>query len=151
MTFVSPESIQYVSRVFSHDQRSDILRLDTTILPEAKHLLNIVNSQNNERLFFADEVVLVEGLSDRMFFEAVLDKHGRSSSSRSILEVVSVGGKGFFEAYAKVLRSCAIPYSIVADLEVPSVFRLPTSGFHATSFPSCCPLSQATRNCVGDL
>jgi predicted ATPase len=116
-TFVSPESIQYVSRVFSHDQRSDILRLDTTILPEAKHFLNIVNSQNNERLFFADEVVLVEGLSDRMFFEAVLDKHGRSSSSRSILEVVSVGGKGFFEAYAKVLRSCAIPYSIVADLD----------------------------------
>lgn len=116
-TFVSPESIQYVSRVFSHKQRSHILRLNTTMLPEAKHLLNIVNSQNNERLFFADEVVLVEGLSDRMFFEAVLDRHGRSSSSRSILEVISVGGKGFFEAYARVLRACEIPHSIIADLD----------------------------------
>ncbi len=105
-TFVSPESIQYVSRVFSRQQRSHILRLNTSVLPEAKHLLNIVNSQNNERLFFADEVVLVEGLSDRVFFEAVLDLHGRSSSSRSILEVISVGGKGFFEAYAKVLTGC---------------------------------------------
>jgi putative ATP-dependent endonuclease of OLD family len=116
-TFVSPESIQYVSRVFSHSQRSHILRLNTTALPEAKHLLNIVNSQNNERLFFADEVVLVEGLSDRMFFEAVLDRYGRSSSSRSILEVISVGGKGFFEAYAKVLRACEIQYSIISDLD----------------------------------
>lgn len=116
-TFVSPESIQYVSRVFSHDQRSHILRLNTTALPEAKHLLSIVNSQNNERLFFADEVVLVEGLSDRIFFEAVLDRHGRSSSSRSVLEVISVAGKGFFEAYAKVLRACEIQYSIISDLD----------------------------------
>ncbi len=116
-TFVSPESIQYVSRVFSYQQRSHILRLDTKALPEAKHLLNIINSQNNERLFFADEVVLVEGLSDRMFFEAVLDRHGRSASSRSILEVISVGGKGFFEAYAKVLRACEMQYSIVSDLD----------------------------------
>ncbi|MDO8370202.1 MAG: AAA family ATPase [Candidatus Nitrotoga sp.] len=116
-TFVSPESIQFVSRVFSHQQRSHILRLNTTILPEAKHLLNIVNSQNNERLFFADEVVLVEGLSDRIFFEAVLDQHGRSSSSRSILEVISVGGKGFFDAYTKVLRACEMRYSIISDLD----------------------------------
>jgi len=116
-TFVSPESIKYVSRVFSLQQRSHIIRLDTTVLPEAKHLLNIVNSQNNERLFFADEVVLVEGLSDRMFFEAVLDRFGRSESSQSILEVISVGGKGFFDAYAKILKACQINYSIVADLD----------------------------------
>jgi putative ATP-dependent endonuclease of OLD family len=116
-TFVSPESIQFVSRVFSHEQRSHILRLNTTALPEAKHLLNIVNSQNNERLFFADEVVLVEGLSDRMFFEAVLDRFGRSASSRSILEVISVGGKGFFSAYTRVLKACQIKFSVIADLD----------------------------------
>lgn len=116
-TFVSPESIQYVSRVFSSYQKSHILRLNTTALPEAKHLLNIVNSQNNERLFFADEVLLVEGLSDRIFFEAVLDRHGRSTTSRSILEVISVGGKGFFDAYAKVLQACEIQYSIISDLD----------------------------------
>ena len=134
-TFVSPESIQYVSRVFSHQQQSHILRLNTTVLPEAKHLLNIVNSQNNERIFFADEVVLVEGLSDRMFFESVLDLYGRSSSSRSILEVISVGGKGFFEAYAKVLRACEIQYSIISDLdyveqvgspEIKALFKIDT-------------------------
>jgi putative ATP-dependent endonuclease of OLD family len=116
-TFISPGSIQYVSRVFSHEQRSNILRLDTTELPQSKHLLNIINSQNNERLFFADEVVLVEGVSDRIFFEAILDRFGRSGSSNPIVEVISVGGKGFFEAYASVLRSCSIKFAIVADLD----------------------------------
>jgi putative ATP-dependent endonuclease of OLD family len=50
-TFVSPESIQCVSRVFSRNQHSNILRLPTTDLPNAKHLLQMVNSQNNEGIF----------------------------------------------------------------------------------------------------
>jgi putative ATP-dependent endonuclease of OLD family len=50
-THVSPDSIQYISRVFSRDQQSNVLRLATASLPEAKHLLQIVNSQNNEGIF----------------------------------------------------------------------------------------------------
>jgi len=37
------------------------------------------------------------------------------------------------------------------NLEVPSVFRLPKGGFHATSFSCCCLVSQASMNCTGDL
>jgi energy-coupling factor transporter ATP-binding protein EcfA2 len=115
-TFVSPDSIQYVSRVFSRDQNSQIVRLNSP-LPDIRHLFNIINSQNNERIFFADHVVLVEGLSDRILFGALLDKLGRGKSSKSILEVVSIGGKGFFAAYEKVLVACSVRYSIVADLD----------------------------------
>lgn len=114
-TFVSPDSIQYISRVFSREQQSRIARLVPTSLPDAKHLLNIVNSQNNEGIFFADEVVLVEGISDRIFFEAVLDHFGRGTTYKSTLEVISVGGKGLFAAYQKLLGACQVSYSIVAD------------------------------------
>jgi len=114
-TFISPDSIQYVSRVFSREQQSQILRLATTSLPDAKHLLHIVNSQNNESIFFADEFVLVEGLSDRIFFEAVLDRFGRGTTYKSTLEVISVGGKGLFNAYGKLLAASQVPYSIIAD------------------------------------
>jgi putative ATP-dependent endonuclease of OLD family len=132
-TFVSPDSIQFVSRVFSREQRSHVLRMASAGLPEARHLLNIVNSQNNERIFFADAVVLVEGLSDRIFFEAVLDKLGRATIFQSTLEVISVGGKGLFDAYGKLLDACGVPFSIVADRdyieeigtnEVKSLFKL---------------------------
>ena len=114
-TFVSPESIQYVSRVFSLDQKSRVRRLDAAVLPESRHLLSIVNSQNNERLFFADKVVLVEGISDRIFFETLLDHFGRGVSTATVLEVISVGGKGLFDAYSKILKACDIQYSIIAD------------------------------------
>ena len=35
--------------------------------------------------------------------------------------------------------------------EVPSVFRLPKGGFHATCFSCCWSLIQFSRNCTGDL
>ena len=116
-TFVSPQSIQYVSRVISKDQKSRIVRLNSTVLPETKHLFNIVNSQNNERIFFADKVILVEGISDRIFFEALLEAYGQSDAGKSIIEVVSVGGKGFFKSYKKILEACQIEHSIIADLD----------------------------------
>lgn len=114
-TFVSPDSIQYVSRVYSHDQKSRMVRLNSAALPDNRHLFNIVNSQNNERIFFADRVVLVEGLSDRIVFERVLDLHGRAEAGRPTVEVVSVGGKGLFDAYRAVLASCNIEHALIAD------------------------------------
>jgi putative ATP-dependent endonuclease of the OLD family len=115
--FVSPASIQYVSRVFSTSQHSEIVRLKNEALPEDKHLFSIVNSLNNERMFFADKVVLVEGISDRLFFDAVFRKLGLGEGSTQIYEVISVGGKGFFEPYEKVLKACRVPYAVIADLD----------------------------------
>lgn len=135
-TFVAPESIKYVSRVYSQDQKSNIVRLNIEALPDNRHLFNIVNSQNNERLFFADRVVLVEGISDRLFFEAVLDLHGRSEANRLTIEVIAVGGKGFFESYRRILQACKIEYAMVADRdyveqigpnEIKSLFALNVS------------------------
>ena len=114
-TFISPQSIQYVSRVSSVEQRSQIRRLNSGALPEAKHLLNIINSQNNERLFFADAVVLVEGISDRLVFQRMLDERSKGRAAKPVIEVVEIGGKGFFGAYQKLLEACQIPYSLIAD------------------------------------
>jgi ABC-type lipoprotein export system ATPase subunit len=113
--FVSPASIQYVSRVYSERQQSRIVRLGDSSLPERKHLFGIVNSQNNERVFFADLVVLVEGISDRIFFEAVFEHFKVGEGSGKVYEVVSVGGKMLFKQYERLLSACHIPYLIIAD------------------------------------
>lgn len=113
--FVSPSSIEYVSRVYSTEQRSAIVRLNNSNLPEPKHLFSIVNSQNNERMFFADKVVLVEGISDRIFFESAFNRLGVTSGSVRTCEVISVGGKGFFAPYQALLEACKVPYAVIAD------------------------------------
>lgn len=116
-TFVSPASIQYVSRVYTQDQKSKVVRLNSTSLPNAKHLFNVVNSQNNERIFFAEKVLLVEGLSDHIFFEKVLSivwrRAGRTGEPP--VEVISVGGKHLFAAYASLLSACKVQFATLAD------------------------------------
>lgn len=113
--FVSPESIQYISRVYSKEQKSHIDRLNKADLPNIKLLFNIVNSQNNEKIFFADRVVLVEGISDRIVFSELLkDSH---KDTGKVIEVVSVGGKGFFAPYERLLDACKIDYCLIADLD----------------------------------
>lgn len=115
-TFISPASIQYVSRVYSENQRSNIVRLSTESLPNEKHLFNIVNSENNERVFFADAVVLVEGLHDRIVFERVLDIVAKKNALNApSVEVVSIGGKGLFAAYQQLLDACKVGWWAVAD------------------------------------
>ena len=114
--FISPNTIQYVSRVYMDDSQSRIVRLNESDLPSTRHLFQIVNSQNNERIFFCDFVILVEGIGDRLFFEAILGRFSENGMSiGQTYEVVDVGGKGFFDAYSKVLKACKIPFSIVAD------------------------------------
>ncbi|GGH07783.1 hypothetical protein GCM10007036_02870 [Alsobacter metallidurans] len=127
-TFISPASISYVSRVFSRDQRSSIVRLQDADLPDKKHLFGIVNSQSNERIFFTQRVILVEGLSDRLFFEKLFSELYPERTSN--YEIVSVGGKSFFVSYAQILKSCKIDFYIIADLDyvtdigTPSVRQL---------------------------
>ncbi|MCX8492151.1 MAG: AAA family ATPase [Cyclobacteriaceae bacterium] len=116
--FASPETIKYVSRVYSEDQRSRIVTLnDAEQLPSAKHLFSIVNSQNNERVFFADLVILVEGISDRIFFEALFKHFEKQQNSGRVFEVVSVGGKNLFKHYANLLDAFKVPFVVIADLD----------------------------------
>ena len=132
--FVSPQSIQYISRVYSRAQQSFITRLNRQELPISKHLFNTINSQNNEKIFFADKVILVEGISDRIVFSA-LQRNAPKASSK-VIEIVSIGGKGFFDTYKKILNACEVEYTIIADLdyieqigtqELKSLFKLNVS------------------------
>lgn len=117
-TFISPSSAPYVSRVYSEQQKSRIIAIDPKILPTTKHQFEAINSQNNERMFFADLVVLVEGPSDRMFFEKLLELRSKGfTSGGATLEVISVGGKTMFEQYASILEAWKVRHVRIADLD----------------------------------
>jgi predicted ATP-dependent endonuclease of OLD family len=55
------------------DEGSARIALRDVELPEKKNLVRIINSQNNERVFFAEKVVLVEGITDRLVFSSLVE------------------------------------------------------------------------------
>jgi hypothetical protein len=77
----------------------------------------MINSQNNERVFFADGAVLVEGMSDRIVFSSLLDAGSTRFANNEAIEIIEVGGKNNFEGYRLLLSALNTPCKIIADLD----------------------------------
>ena len=70
-------------------------------------------------IFFARRVVLVEGVSDKLFLETILNQDsGRGDDA----VVVDVGGKKSFWKFRKLLEMFEIPFVILADGDAVNQF-----------------------------
>ena len=140
--FVTADTLGSLKRVARIGGQSAVIPLDATSLGNHRELLQMINSHNNEKLFFADKIILVEGIHDRLVFGKILDellktpniaapelaKPSTTSVSESpkspgigatqaaeIIEVLEVFGKGNFKKYRDLLDSIHVPSFIVAD------------------------------------
>ena len=114
--FVTPDTINSITRVYKvGGGGSTHIALRDVTLPEKKSLVRMINSQNNERVFFADKAVLVEGISDRLVLASILDAASVRFSNNEAIEILEVGGKGGFAEYRALLDALKTPSFIVAD------------------------------------
>ena len=91
------------------------------------NLVRMINSQNNERLFFADKVVLVEGITDRLVLTSLLEAAALLFRNSAAIEVIEVGGKGSFAEYQSILQGLLTPSFIVADRDYLSEVGSPAT------------------------
>lgn len=115
--FISPESIEHVTRVYVKDRKSYVKKLSPEQLPSTASQVRIINSQNNEKIFFADAVILVEGQSDRIFWEKIYASFYEKTSVSKEIQFVDVGGKSELKKYAAILEAYEIQYAVIADLD----------------------------------
>jgi putative ATP-dependent endonuclease of the OLD family len=120
--FVSPDTINTITRIHRKDRHgSTKVALRDVALPEKKSLVRMINSQNNERIFFADKVVLVEGITDRLVFSSLIERAAAKFSNHQAIEVVEVGGKHNFGDYSALLDALATDSYVIADLDYLSL------------------------------
>jgi hypothetical protein len=50
-------------------------------------------------------------------FDALFRHFGVGEGGGKVYEIISVGGKGLFSQYEKLLKACQVPYAIIADLD----------------------------------
>jgi putative ATP-dependent endonuclease of OLD family len=113
--FVAPDTMNDVTRIYRSDGASQRVLLRDVELPEKKSLVRMINSQNNERMFFADKVVLVEGITDRLVMTSLVDGVSARMASNEAVEVIDVGGKHNFKDYKALLAALRTPAYIMAD------------------------------------
>ena len=111
--FVQPEEIDHIWRVARDDNRNTKVHT----LADAKEKLNIerleqeINADNSE-MFFADNVLLVEGVSDRILMRGLIDRfyHGEDD-----VKVIYASSKDNIDIYASVFRAFTIPFQVMLD------------------------------------
>ncbi len=112
--FVSKKTVSKTIRINKNDDNaSEVVCLQNREFGSVKDILHIVNTHNNEKIFFADKVVLVEGIHDRIIYEVLLQHYVATGSE--IIEVVEVHGKHNFKKYRKFLEIFRIQNFILAD------------------------------------
>lgn len=112
--FVNEKTVEKMFRVYMDNETSKVIQPQRESLPKIKDLLHIVNTFNNEKIFFADKVVLVEGISDRLIFQRLLAEYQRNN--QEAIEVLEVHGKQNLLKYREFLSLFNIRNYIVADL-----------------------------------
>lgn len=116
--FVTPDTINSIIRIFYNSTTgSSHVALRDVELPAKKSLVRMINSQNNERVFFADKAVLVEGITDRLIFSSLLDASAVMFANNEAIEIIEVGGKGNIEDYRRLLDALKTPSFAIADLD----------------------------------
>jgi putative ATP-dependent endonuclease of OLD family len=114
--FINQRTISKIVRVYKSSGKSTIKKIVKSNFDETKDLLHIINSHNNEKIFFADKVILVEGITDRIFWEQLINIYKKAENSE-IIEVLEVHGKINLEKYRKFLEKIELDNYIIADLD----------------------------------
>jgi len=114
--FVSKKTVSKTIRIYKNSENaSEVIYLKKKKLGSVRDLLHIVNTHNNEKIFFADKVVLVEGIHDRIIFEKLLQYYSKNGTE--IVEVVEVHSKHNFKKYKNFLEGFKIINFVICDLD----------------------------------
>lgn len=114
--FIKPTTLKNIIRIYkTKDNISRIIPIDKSNFSSSRDLLHIINTQNNEKMFFADNVVLVEGIKDRIIFKTLIDFFSNLGNNAEITEVIDVGSKTLLLRYRKFLNSIGVVNYIISD------------------------------------
>jgi len=86
------------------------------IIPLPEHENRIIKelTTSSSELFFADKVILVEGISDKIFLQKVAD----IINPKNNLTFIETHSKSNFHVFTNILLQLKIPFAIVCDRDV---------------------------------
>lgn len=110
--FVNASSLHQVYRVLKDDQGSHVYYMSQAGRGvNRRRLVQELNSDNVE-MFFADKVLLVEGVSDRILMRGLIDRFYKGHED---IKVIYTHGKSNIDVYMNLMKIFRIPYLVMLD------------------------------------
>lgn len=112
---IQPQTLFNVFRVVrSPAEGTLVYGLDRSIKNIPRERLTQELNADNLEIFFADKVLMVEGVSDRLLMRGLIDRFYRGALE---IKVMEAHGKGNMDIYMGLLQRFHIPYVIMLDLD----------------------------------
>lgn len=117
-TFINTDTYPYISRVFKgNDGASKIHQVVVQNQEETKDRLHFINATNNEKVFFSDFVLMVEGDTDELVFKSILGDIKKETKFKPHVEVMQVHGKTNYDKFKDFLQTLRIPSAFIGDID----------------------------------
>ncbi len=118
-SFISYNVLNNIFRVHKENGCSKCIKisnlLDSDDQETLRKNLSVINATNNEKIFFSNYVVLVEGITDEILFEKVFEHEiGMIDDG---MEFISINGKYNLDNFTFVLNALKIRYSFIGDYD----------------------------------
>lgn len=110
-TFIQASCLQYVWRISKNKNESTVIHGLNSSNINVDRFVQEINDDNSSMLF-SDKVLLVEGISDKIFMQEILDRFYQKEKD---IKVVYTGGKGTVDLYAELCNIFNIPCAIMLD------------------------------------
>ncbi len=116
--FINDKTLPHIFRVYLNGLYSHIIKpRHPAASSELKDLVQFLNSTNNEKIFFTQKVILVEGISDQIIFSDIVQKLKAKLNSDTEVEILPVGSKYNLFKFRQLLNEWEIDNFIIADLD----------------------------------
>jgi len=117
---INLKTLPFIHRVIKKDQYySEVIKPDkiATQGNEIKDLIRFLTTTNNEKAFFTEKVILVEGVSDLFIFSRIVEILKQKKPSEVEMEIIPIESKNNMFKVRNLLNQWKIDNYIIADLD----------------------------------
>lgn len=122
-TFINSSTYPYITRIYRLPEGySSLYKVKEDDKKETREKLHFINATNNEKVFFSDFVIMVEGDTDEIVFKCLLDHVKRDRDIKANVDVMQIGGKTNYESFSMFLKTLRISSCFIGDIDNISQF-----------------------------
>lgn len=116
-SFISYNILNNIYRIYKEGGFSKCIRISDLLQDDDdfRKNLSVINATNNEKIFFSNNVILVEGITDEILFKKIYESEiGKIPDG---LEFVSICGKKNLNNFKNILDKLQIRYFYIGDYD----------------------------------
>ena len=117
-SFISYNILNNIYRIYKENGFSKCIRISDLLQDDDNDFrknLSVINATNNEKIFFSNNVILVEGITDEILFKKIYESEIGKIPDK--LEFVGICGKKNLNNFKNVLDKLQIHYFYIGDFD----------------------------------